>query len=299
VDLIDLKMQELSASYSLRFSLVMPALTAPVRLQAEPLSELIKKSSFKFVRCREVEWQGERLVEAAFEYPHADESNPLATALQSGIVVLDPSRFWCIRKYEGKLAGKDFVGTVKHEMTELRQTENSILVPRKADYMESFVVQKRFENTKRFQTHYDLDVRRPLPSDADFTLTAFGLPEPLGITSKQPTPWYAWVIGAGIVLVLGGCLLPLSAAALFRQTPGCLGVIMIFRLVPNVLCLLGLALLSSAGVMYLAEVGQSCVTIDDAERALANLVPGSSVEVHFPIRNPTWHNARIVGLAEC
>ena len=50
------------------------------------------------------------------------------------------------------------------------------------------------------------DFRRasaPFP-DTDFTLSAFGLPEPPGLEWKRPTPWYLWVGLAGIVcLALG------------------------------------------------------------------------------------------------
>jgi hypothetical protein len=48
----------------------------------------------------------------------------------------------------------------------------------------------------------------------EFTLTAFGLPEPPGIEWKKPMPVYLWVIAAAV-----GCLLlAMGARWLKRRT---------------------------------------------------------------------------------
>lgn len=39
---------------------------------------------------------------------------------------------------------------------------------------------------------------------SDFTLSAFGLPEPYGVVWKTPTPWYLWFIGSGIAFLAVG-----------------------------------------------------------------------------------------------
>jgi hypothetical protein len=49
----------------------------------------------------------------------------------------------------------------------------------------------------------DLDHHKPFP-ESDFTLSAFGLPEPYGVVWKKPIPWYLWFIGSGVsFLALG------------------------------------------------------------------------------------------------
>jgi hypothetical protein len=53
----------------------------------------------------------------------------------------------------------------------------------------------------------DLQIPVTLPSEGEFTLTAFGLPEPTWMV-KKPMRWYLWVALAGII--------SLALAALFR-----------------------------------------------------------------------------------
>jgi hypothetical protein len=73
----------------------------------------------------------------------------------------------------------------------------------------------------------------------------------------------------------------------------------LLRYLSNTLLLAGLALLAAAGALYLVGGEPARVSIDGFERAVDGVVPGTQQEVIFDLRNPTWHNARIVGLAEC
>jgi hypothetical protein len=46
--------------------------------------------------------------------------------------------------------------------------------------------------------------RVPPLDEAEFRLSAFGLPEPLGVTWSKPTPWYLWLSLAGVLCLMGG-----------------------------------------------------------------------------------------------
>jgi hypothetical protein len=55
------------------------------------------------------------------------------------------------------------------------------------------------------ETHYQIDPRID-PPETEFTLSAFGLPEPVGVTWEKPTPIYVWLIlaaaGFGVLALL-------------------------------------------------------------------------------------------------
>jgi hypothetical protein len=56
------------------------------------------------------------------------------------------------------------------------------------------------------------------PSDAEFTLSAFGLPEPVGVVWEKKTPVYVWLLlAAG---VLGLLAVVLAWLAKRRRTTG-------------------------------------------------------------------------------
>lgn len=49
-------------------------------------------------------------------------------------------------------------------------------------------------------------------NESDFTLTAFGLPEPPGITWERPTPWWIY-----FGLIGGGCLVGFVLIGVFLR----------------------------------------------------------------------------------
>jgi len=74
---------------------------------------------------------------------------------------------------------------------------------------------------------------------------------------------------------------------------------MILRHVWLALFLLGLLLLAVGGVCYLVETEPSGFAIEQPQREIPGLQAGMQTNVMFLLQNPTWHNVRIVGLAEC
>ena len=48
---------------------------------------------------------------------------------------------------------------------------------------------------------YDIDPAAH-PDDSEFTLTAFGLPEPVGVEWRKPTPIYVWLLVAAAILAV-------------------------------------------------------------------------------------------------
>jgi hypothetical protein len=57
-----------------------------------------------------------------------------------------------------------------------------------------------FDNEWRFD--YDLRVPRRLPAADEFRLSAFGLPEPMGMPGPRRSHWYIWLALAGVGAIL-------------------------------------------------------------------------------------------------
>ncbi|HMP59151.1 MAG TPA: hypothetical protein PKD86_07345 [Gemmatales bacterium] len=56
---------------------------------------------------------------------------------------------------------------------------------------------------ERTMVQFTYDLSPVSPAVSDFTLTAFGLPEPYGVTWDRPTPWWLYaLISAGALLVV-------------------------------------------------------------------------------------------------
>jgi hypothetical protein len=69
----------------------------------------------------------------------------------------------------------------------------------------AYTVRKRGEPTfSRPGPTFDITrfVRSAKLIDADFRLSAFGLPEPPGIEWERRTPWWLWLIGSAFALLL-------------------------------------------------------------------------------------------------
>ena len=109
-------------------------------------------------------------------------------------------------------------GTLKVQVEELSQTSNSLPVPKRGTreevwFYDSQFVAKGFPAKVNNKTdwEYDLIEPSPLPRDEEFTLSAFGLPEPPTSNNDAPIRWYLWLGLAGI-----GCIL-LAAYVHFQK----------------------------------------------------------------------------------
>ena len=120
-------------------------------------------------------------------------------------MVLDPKRYWCVRSLDLDL--KTLVAVGKHRtQTELADPTASLPLPNRHVENQDFNMLKT-QQPYRLSSElvYSLSQRADLPGDEEFTLTAFVLPEPPGVTWPKPTPWYLWLaLAGGLCLALGG-----------------------------------------------------------------------------------------------
>ncbi|MCS6977776.1 MAG: hypothetical protein NZM31_12325, partial [Gemmatales bacterium] len=67
---------------------------------------------------------------------------------------------------------------------------------------EEWILSDGLKNNTTFIADFDLHLPDTLPPESEFTLSAFGLPEPPGVTWERPTPWWLYGIAVGLALVV-------------------------------------------------------------------------------------------------
>jgi len=182
--------------------------TSPFVFHRTSLESLVEQPRFEVVKAETVQKNGQTMVRVEFRAPIPPELVPggITYHYEKGWVILDPDRFWVPCEYEANVRwlGAQDIKTVEHGI--LKCTEISKGLP----VLEQMLVRTKGKGTKgppiefdlEYKTNYTIEVREPSPDE--FTLTAFGFPEPLGL--KRPTPWYIWAGVAGavcLVLALG------------------------------------------------------------------------------------------------
>jgi hypothetical protein len=162
------------------------------------LAKLVKEQTFRLNRVEQIDRQGETLIRASFErVPSSDEIFPI----QTGVVVLDPRRCWVLREFE--IAGRRGTLHLSRKVEiDVVDSSSGFPIPKRVIEMNDYTLQDGTHDRAKLIRELDLTDPDPLPDQQEFTLTAFGLPEPPGVDWKKPTPWWLWGAGAGIASII-------------------------------------------------------------------------------------------------
>jgi hypothetical protein len=126
----------------------------------------------------------------------------------NGYLILDPSRMWCLERVEYKersiLKGKQSyeLKRIIQYMTEM----NSFGFPflkRKVTTSEgySYRLERKLHSIE--DEVYEVEASEG-NDESPFLMSAFGLPEPVGVVWEKRTPVYVWLfVAAGVLLTLG------------------------------------------------------------------------------------------------
>jgi hypothetical protein len=178
----------------------------------ESMPQMLKQVEFRVIGCRHMRASGDELVLVDFDYPHDDLRR---SEVQGGSLVLDPSRFWCLRSFDVRFRVQTGgQGVMSFEVTKWRDSDGfpvPVAAVRSSDGVEDNVRYK-------VSWHYDYDLSIPdkLPPDGDFTLSAYGLPEPK--MAGRPIPLYVWAAAVGLCCVMVGVLLRWKATRGVKNT---------------------------------------------------------------------------------
>jgi hypothetical protein len=208
LQLVDLQKESLPETWSMYYdSIFATEATALVRLEAQPFSDIVRSPTFGIKYCKSLSLEGENLVEVSFTFDRAPTVRGRPGHVE-GTLLLDPNRFWCRRlaDYTVTFANdpKFQRGTGKFRDEVIGETLGSLPVPQLYRNEQEFYQDANTKIRLAYRVECDLHVPSPLPKDEEFTLSAFGLPEPPGLEWKRPTPWYLWLAVAGIACLVSG-----------------------------------------------------------------------------------------------
>lgn len=168
-----------------------------LKLESLWLPTLIHDPDFKITAIKTQEIAGRPVIRFDFDYPKPDKDFPNIGGLRvkGGWMVLDPEHDWIMREYMVHTGRpeKNYIrhtfqireGTDRHPII-THQTEQSVKIVNKGE-------KPSFETEEEWQAVERSDV--PLE---EFTLSAFGLPEPPR-TQVGRSRWYLWIALGGIV----------------------------------------------------------------------------------------------------
>ena len=171
------------------------------------LPSLVRQPTFKITQASQVPRGGRALVRVDFDCPQPLSVRPFSP-VQGGWIILDPERYWCLRECEVRCRwasprGGTTTGTMK-------------VIFEFQDEVNPFPILKRSVRTLKMDAKEDRDaeetfefeLREPndLPSDEEFTLTAYGLPEPVGMPTPGRSRAYLWFALAGAAALALGIL---------------------------------------------------------------------------------------------
>jgi hypothetical protein len=167
-------------------------------VEYQSLSAILKNPKFVLKDVSPVVSNGRDTVRVAFTADTPPPPASQATPRLDGWVLLDPSRCWIIQEGGFNLF---YPGAIKGESTfhnEYREIREGFVIPVRSlwrfKYTELGAATSREEERA---TKFDYFEQDSIP-EAEFSLTAFGLPEPVGISFRQATRWYLWFALAGL-----------------------------------------------------------------------------------------------------
>ena len=162
--------------------------------------DIARDPSTKVLSTQETRWRDRKVIEVIFEYSyyHGEEKK---TKRGRSAYYFDPSVKWvCVGD---RSITQDTTRSIYHESVYVYDTSNEWPVPIREELWE---LDERRPDAKTLLRATDIEDFQSLPKldESEFRLTAFGLPEPVGITWEEPTPRYIWfLIATGVLGALG------------------------------------------------------------------------------------------------
>lgn len=162
------------------------------------LPDLLADPDFKIKSAQPIRADGDELVKVAFDYRKPRRASDGRMAISGGWVTLDPQRSWIIRWY----------GIYPKDMPDLPFRQEFTFAEGRGPF--PLLRHSRSSQGGDYLNEADLQIVEqpnvPLP---EFTLSAFGLPEPREFTPPPQPRYYLWIAGLAAALA--------ASAFLFRR----------------------------------------------------------------------------------
>ena len=114
-------------------------------------------------------------------------------------MLLSPDRDWAVNEFE---ITEDYSGSTKtiHRTNSYRKSDG---IPLIESSTVTYSLRKKDGTTDASVNTLAYRFVREVAPESDFQLSAFGLPEPVGVVGKSRTPMYVWFIAASAGCAIG------------------------------------------------------------------------------------------------
>jgi hypothetical protein len=170
------------------------------------LDDLFERPNFRTTHVGPVMVDGVEMVRVDFECPYPVEKmkDPGFSPVQGGQVVLDPKHYWCIKEYMVRTDDSTSVRKFSKKFDYVEGRERFPILRGSRSKQEGYKPDGTHWFTTETEAACEFRQSDDEYEDRAFTLSAYGLPEPHGITWKRPTPRYIYLlIAAGAFALLG------------------------------------------------------------------------------------------------
>jgi hypothetical protein len=172
---------------------------ASLSLYGVKLADLRTRPGFTFTTAASEQRNGEDLVRLDFAYRPVDTKTQVP--FRDGWVRVEPSRSWLMREFRFDGEWADGKAVCRGEFDYAKGPTGQPIVKHSHEITERIEAGKVVPLVE-YELDYDFHEQEAVPPE-EFTLAAFGLPEPTARRREVPTYWY--LTGAGIAcLVLAG-----------------------------------------------------------------------------------------------
>ena len=201
-DLQIIKGSKISSSAVDNANRVTGGLAILTRIVHTELQDLVQQPSFRVLSVKKLIHLEAESVVVEFDNPHPLNTEGQFIPIQGGTFILDPSRSWCVRAYAVRTKYGDGDGKTSAETTS-RDSKSKFPIPLRRVETREYVDSG---NVRIVQEEREFDLVDPdeFPDYGEFTLTAFGLPEPMGMPPvNRGIRWYIWLslAAAGAVAI--------------------------------------------------------------------------------------------------
>lgn len=167
-----------------------PALNVCISTQSCEFAELIQLPNFQVVHAQAMKRDG--LDVCLIHFKCVD---------MEGDLILDPARFWTLR--ESNISDKSSKEEiVAKQVVEIIDPAAKYPIPKHWLFNKRITDPKNGKSESRVTREFNLREANPPPEDDEFTLSAFGLPEPKGTQAPEHSSrTWLWLLGAAVVAV--------------------------------------------------------------------------------------------------
>jgi hypothetical protein len=177
-----------------------------IHVHATSLEMLFAQPRFQITKISLDAGFGPEYVRIEFENERSRQSTSQEFCpIRRGMLILDTSNYWCLRKAKVEADNGDARGTI--EVSNEYVSDSGFPIPKQVTHRLEYNNPDGTKIGSTGTTIHDLVKTSTLPDEAEFTLSAFGMPEPQGIVWDRKPRYHLWIIGTGAVLLAMGLLI--------------------------------------------------------------------------------------------